>query len=267
MELKQMKDVIYQNRKKKQLTQEQLADLLNVSNKTVSKWERGLSYPDILLVPDLAKILDISINELFDTHDLKDESIVERDNSTLIKHKQSVLLSILLFIFSPVVLLIGYLGEIELIIYAGWIIGAGMILYSLINFIMSTSKFMKLINDKFYIDKYIITLKNYFCSYLLILFVPIILLLPLIFNNIIYSLLIIGGLYLLMVIVPYLILRKYKFNHNSLKDYALFCLSLLTFIIGIILMFLIEQYPYIIFITLSLIIYYIIVFSSNSFKR
>lgn len=66
-----IKDIIYENRKKKQLTQEQLADLLNVSNKTVSKWERGLSYPDILLIPNLAKILDISISELFDSNDIQ----------------------------------------------------------------------------------------------------------------------------------------------------------------------------------------------------
>lgn len=45
--IKYMKDVIYQSRKKKHLTQEQLADLLNVSNKTVSKWERGIGYPDV----------------------------------------------------------------------------------------------------------------------------------------------------------------------------------------------------------------------------
>lgn len=37
MDSKLMKDIIYYNRKKKQLTQEQLADLLNISNKTVSK--------------------------------------------------------------------------------------------------------------------------------------------------------------------------------------------------------------------------------------
>lgn len=44
MDSKLMKDIIYYNRKKKQLTQEQLADLLNISNKTVSKWERGVSH-------------------------------------------------------------------------------------------------------------------------------------------------------------------------------------------------------------------------------
>lgn len=65
-EQKFIKDVISKCRKEKQLTQEQLADLLNVSNKTVSKWERGISYPDITLIPTLAKVLDISVSELFD---------------------------------------------------------------------------------------------------------------------------------------------------------------------------------------------------------
>ena len=76
---KQIKDVIYENRKKKQLTQEQLADQLNVSNKTISKWERGLGYPDILILPTLAKVLDISVNELLSTDDLKPESIEQYD--------------------------------------------------------------------------------------------------------------------------------------------------------------------------------------------
>lgn len=64
-EQKFIKDVISKCRKEKQLTQEQLADLLNVSNKTVSKWERGISYPDITLIPMLAKVLDINISDLF----------------------------------------------------------------------------------------------------------------------------------------------------------------------------------------------------------
>lgn len=68
-EQKFIKDVISKCRKEKQLTQEQLADLLNVSNKTVSKWERGISYPDITLIPTLAKVLDISVSDLFNVQE------------------------------------------------------------------------------------------------------------------------------------------------------------------------------------------------------
>lgn len=51
-------------RKKKEITQEQLAEILNISNVAVSKWERGETYPDISLLPVLAKYFDVTIDEL-----------------------------------------------------------------------------------------------------------------------------------------------------------------------------------------------------------
>lgn len=48
------------------LTQLQLAQRLNVSDKTVSKWERGAGLPDIAILPELAAALNVSITELFD---------------------------------------------------------------------------------------------------------------------------------------------------------------------------------------------------------
>lgn len=51
-------------RKSKGLTQQQLADMVRVSNKTVSKWETEESYPDINLIPVLAEIFEISCDEL-----------------------------------------------------------------------------------------------------------------------------------------------------------------------------------------------------------
>lgn len=53
---------IYRLRKEKSLTQEQLSKLLLVSTAAVSKWESGISYPDITLLPQLATI-EISFNE------------------------------------------------------------------------------------------------------------------------------------------------------------------------------------------------------------
>ena len=46
------------------MTQSQLADKLNVTDKAVSKWERDLSYPDIALFPKLADILGVDVNDL-----------------------------------------------------------------------------------------------------------------------------------------------------------------------------------------------------------
>lgn len=50
---------IAENRKKQNLTQEQLAEQLKISKNTVSKWERGLNLPDVSIMQELCKILDI----------------------------------------------------------------------------------------------------------------------------------------------------------------------------------------------------------------
>lgn len=57
---------IAQKRKEKNLTQEQLAEKLGVSNKTVSKWETGKCMPDYSIVKHLCQELEISIAELMD---------------------------------------------------------------------------------------------------------------------------------------------------------------------------------------------------------
>ena len=51
-------------RKKKQMTQRELADLLYVTDKTVSRWETGVYMPDLSMIPLLAEILDVSTYEL-----------------------------------------------------------------------------------------------------------------------------------------------------------------------------------------------------------
>lgn len=65
MNMTALGDTISELRKKKNLTQSQLAELLNVSDKAVSKWERGGGYPDIKLIPLLAEVLGVSIDYLF----------------------------------------------------------------------------------------------------------------------------------------------------------------------------------------------------------
>ena len=51
-------------RKEKGLTQKELADRLHVTDKAVSKWETGKGFPDLKLLPDLARELDVSLVEL-----------------------------------------------------------------------------------------------------------------------------------------------------------------------------------------------------------
>ena len=58
-------EVIKQLRIAHSITQEKLADYLNVSAQSISKWENGLSYPDITLIPTIALFFNISTDELF----------------------------------------------------------------------------------------------------------------------------------------------------------------------------------------------------------
>ena len=56
--------LITELRKEKGLTQKQLADALNVTDKAVSKWERGLSFPDVSMLEPLSELLGVSIMEI-----------------------------------------------------------------------------------------------------------------------------------------------------------------------------------------------------------
>lgn len=51
-------------RRKKNITQEELAEFMGVTKASVSKWERGSSLPDILLIPQLASYFDVTVDEL-----------------------------------------------------------------------------------------------------------------------------------------------------------------------------------------------------------
>ena len=68
---------ISERRKSKKLTQEMLAEKLNISDRAISKWERGICLPDASIMISLCKILDISVNEL-----LSGEIMKEKDNKT-----------------------------------------------------------------------------------------------------------------------------------------------------------------------------------------
>lgn len=64
MDLTKIGEFIANCRKNKKMTQEQLAEKLCITNRAVSKWERGLSLPDASIMLELCNILDINVNEL-----------------------------------------------------------------------------------------------------------------------------------------------------------------------------------------------------------
>ena len=64
MSYKKTGELIAVLRKEKGMTQKQLAQLLHVSDRTVSKWERGLGYPDVSLLASLSGVLGVNIEGL-----------------------------------------------------------------------------------------------------------------------------------------------------------------------------------------------------------
>lgn len=56
--------LIFDLRKEKGLTQKQLADAMNISDKTISKWERGLGCPDVSLLHELSEVLSVNIEKI-----------------------------------------------------------------------------------------------------------------------------------------------------------------------------------------------------------
>lgn len=98
----EIKDVITNNRKKINMTQDELAKSLNVSNKVISNWETGRSYPDVLIIPELAKILEIEINEFFTEEISKNNTKEMIDKSSIKNYKLYIYIANLLAVFANV---------------------------------------------------------------------------------------------------------------------------------------------------------------------
>ena len=71
-------------RKQKQLTQLQLADKLGITDKAISKWERGIAMPDTSIMLELCDILCISVNELLNGERINMENSNEKNEQLLL---------------------------------------------------------------------------------------------------------------------------------------------------------------------------------------
>ena len=113
MDQKKIGKYIADKRKDLGLTQLQLAEKLNMSNKSVSKWERGVCLPDVSKYTELCEVLGISLNEFLAGEDLTENEIIPKSEETIIniatdsKHNKrranfliALMLVIVLLIFS-----------------------------------------------------------------------------------------------------------------------------------------------------------------------
>ena len=88
-------------RKKLGMTQKQLAEKLGKSDKSVSKWERGICLPDVSVYLELCEILGISLNEFLAGEDIEVTNVEKKSEDTLIQiskdssHKQRYLKKII----------------------------------------------------------------------------------------------------------------------------------------------------------------------------
>ena len=78
---------ITKKRKEKNLTQEQLAERLSVSNKTISKWETGKCMPDYSVIKLLCHELDITVSELLEGKESNRSETVEEEKYNMLLYK------------------------------------------------------------------------------------------------------------------------------------------------------------------------------------
>ncbi len=89
-------NIIREYRGRKGMTQEELAQALSVTSQAVSRWEIGASYPDIAMVPGIAKVLEVSADELLGCGNFgKRDPLLEQDKpmrsySALVKSVQGI---------------------------------------------------------------------------------------------------------------------------------------------------------------------------------
>lgn len=84
MNQKKIGGFLKQLRKEKQLTQEQLAEVLGVTNRSISRWENGVNMPDLDLIIEIANYYNVSIEEILDG-ERKSETMEKKTEEMLLK--------------------------------------------------------------------------------------------------------------------------------------------------------------------------------------
>lgn len=118
MDLVKIGKYIAGKRKALGMTQKQLAEKINMSDKSVSKWERGICLPDVSVYMELCEILGISINEFLAGEDIDAENVEKKSEDNIIqvmkdsKKKQKNLKSILAVVTTFAVIMVLVLGTV-----------------------------------------------------------------------------------------------------------------------------------------------------------
>ena len=181
MEKNKIGKFIANKRKEKGYTQIELGNILYVTDKAISKWERGVSLPDVTIINDLAKVLDVSVNDILNGEvsenkidDVKEE--IERIKKDINKkNKNKLILIVCIFIL---IMIVGLFSNISFGYKNISVIYEHTNNKRIINIGIPRTSFMKKYNDKSYsfknfrnknileneIKKYFKTLKYMSCN-------------------------------------------------------------------------------------------------------
>jgi Predicted transcriptional regulators len=111
MDTKKIGTFIARCRKDKQMTQKQLAEQLGVSDKSISKWERGINLPESTLFMPLCQCLGIQVQELLLGEKIQEEALLKKSNELIVdlsrqKDKEALLSyqMLIFFVLLPAIL-------------------------------------------------------------------------------------------------------------------------------------------------------------------
>lgn len=110
---------IADERKRKDYTQRMLADKLGISDKTVSKWERGNGFPEVSLLLPLCSELDISVNELLAGERVSEEEYRKKAEENMLNLVQEAQESRKKIILSALTVGLAIFASVPLIMIAG----------------------------------------------------------------------------------------------------------------------------------------------------
>ena len=118
MEQAKVGKFIAECRKNKNMTQAELAEKLNITDRAISKWETGKGMPDSSIMLELCNELDISVNELLSGEVIKMETYNQKAEENLLQMKKQIekmrkKFSIISYIFGTITILM-FIGNIIL---------------------------------------------------------------------------------------------------------------------------------------------------------
>lgn len=108
-------------RKRRSLTQRQLAEALGISDKTISKWERGAGFPDVSLLLPLCGELDITVNELLAGERVDEENYKKKAEENMVDLVREAQESKKKIVLAALVAVLALLGSIPLFFVASYL--------------------------------------------------------------------------------------------------------------------------------------------------